>query len=187
MSPIKAFYVYYLSIGLKCSKSLHQDPEEIRNDTDPSAVATPYSERFGFQMNFEALQRHDSYSFRILICMQYHISMLKRLNVTSCGKFRCQREKFQVRILNRLQACVTIWIIFTLKINSIKFVVFISRLYKMYINKFGCLHLTRFGVNDHKASSSSVMRRLHPFSQYYKSIELRHLHYTTTSRGTSQS
>lgn len=45
----------------------------------------------------------------------YHISMLNRLNVTSCGKFRCQREKFQVRILNRLQACVTIWIIFTLK------------------------------------------------------------------------
>lgn len=49
------------SIGLTCSKSLHQDPEEIRNNTDPSAVATPYSERFGFQMNFEALQRHDSY------------------------------------------------------------------------------------------------------------------------------
>lgn len=88
---------------------------------------------------------------------------------------------------NRLQACVTIWIIFTLKINSIKFVVFIPRLYKMYINKFRCLHLTRLGVNDHKVSSSSIMRRLHPFSQYYKSIELRRLHYTTTSRGTSQS
>lgn len=55
MSPIKAFYVYYLHIGLTCSKSLHQDPEEIRNDTDPFAMATPYSERFGFQMNSEAL------------------------------------------------------------------------------------------------------------------------------------